>query len=112
MVQLHAAVTKLGEVYFQWFILLRSASLELAKNVLSADIGSGGVQHHLMCVPHFARPSYTFDDVPYFGEKGQSNHRCSLNFLSLPIIIVDVLVEIKWLRFRILSSDGCRCSHA
>jgi len=44
MVQLCAVVTKLGEVCFKWFVLLGSASTELAKDVLSADIRSGSVQ--------------------------------------------------------------------
>ena len=44
MVQLYVAVTELGEVCFKWFVLLRSARTELAKDVLSADIRSGGVQ--------------------------------------------------------------------
>jgi len=44
MVQLYAVVTELGEVYFMWFIRLRSASTELAMDVLSADIRSGSVQ--------------------------------------------------------------------
>ena len=46
MVQLYAVVTELGEVCFKWFILLRSASREQGKDVLSADIGSSGVQTH------------------------------------------------------------------
>jgi hypothetical protein len=44
MLQLYVVVTELGHVWFKWFVLLRSASTELAKNVMSADIRSGGVQ--------------------------------------------------------------------
>ena len=58
MVQLYAVVAKLGEVCFKWFVLLWSASTDLAKNVLSADIGSGGV----------------FDDAPYFRGTGKSDY--------------------------------------
>jgi len=111
MVQLYAVVTELGEVCFKWFALLRSASTELAKDVLSADIRSGGVQTRFYCVPHLVRISYTFDNAPYFRGTGKSDYRCSLGFLSLPIIIVVIVVEIKWLRFRILSGDDCVCSH-
>jgi len=51
MVQLYAVVAKLGEVCFKWFVLLWSASTELAKDVLSSDIRSGGVQTSFECVP-------------------------------------------------------------
>jgi hypothetical protein len=44
MVQFYAVVTKLGDVYIKWFVLRGSASLELAKDVMSADTRSGGVQ--------------------------------------------------------------------
>jgi len=111
MVQLFAVVTKLGEVFFKWFVLLRSASTELAKDVLSADIRSGGVQAGFLCVPHLVRVSHSLDDTPYFGGTGKSDHRCSFGFLSLPIIIVVIVVEIKGLRFRIISSDDCICSN-
>jgi hypothetical protein len=57
------------------------------------------------------RISYTFDDAPYFGGTGKSHHRCSLRFLSLPIIIVLIVVEVKWLRCNILSGDDCVCIH-
>jgi len=43
-VQLCVVVTKLGEVCLKWFILLGSASTELAKDVLSANIISSCVQ--------------------------------------------------------------------
>jgi len=111
MVQLYVAVTELGEVFFKWFVLLRSASTELVKDVLSANIRSGGVQTHFNCDPHLVRISYTFDDAPSFRGTGKSNYRCSLGFVRLPIIIVFILVEIKWLQFRILSGDNCICSH-
>ena len=38
MVQLYAVVTELGELCFKWFVLLRLARTEVAKDVLSADI--------------------------------------------------------------------------
>jgi hypothetical protein len=44
MVQLYAAVTELGEASFKWFVLLMLASINLAMDVLSADITSGSVQ--------------------------------------------------------------------
>jgi hypothetical protein len=44
MVQLYAVISELGEDCLKWFVLLRSASKELAKDVQSADIRSGGVQ--------------------------------------------------------------------
>jgi len=66
MVQLYVVVTKLGEVRFEWFGLLRSASTESAKNVISTDKGSSGVQTGFKCVPHLVRMSYTFDNALYF----------------------------------------------
>jgi len=57
------------------------------------------------------RISYTFDDAPYFGGGGKSDQRCGVGCLSLPIIIVVIVVEFKWLRFRILSGDDCVCFH-
>jgi len=54
MVQLCAVVTKLGEVCLKCFVLLGSASTELAKDVLSADIRSSGVQAGLS-VSHVSR---------------------------------------------------------
>jgi len=111
MVQLYAVVTELGEVWFKWFILPRSARTELTKDVLPADIRSGGVQTRCWCVPHVGSISYTFDDAPYFRGAGKSDHRRSLGFLSLPIIIVVIVVEVKWLRFRIPSGNDCVCFH-
>ena len=52
----------------------------------------------------------TFDDALYFRETGKSDHRSSLGFLSLQIITVVIVVEIKWLWFTILSSDNRVCS--
>ena len=43
MVQSNAVVAKIGEVFFKCFVPLRSPSAELAIDVLSADIRSGGV---------------------------------------------------------------------
>jgi len=110
MVQWYAVLTELGEVYLKWFVLHRSKRVELVKGVLSADIRSGGVQNHFWYVPHFITISYAFNDVPYLRGTGQFNHRWSLRLLSLPIIIVVIVVEIKWLQFRILSGDDCICS--
>jgi len=111
MVQLYAVVTELDDVCIKWYVLLRSASMELAKIVLSAYIEFDSVQTYFEWVPHVVRISYTFDHVPYFGGTGKSDHRCSLGFLSRPIIIVKIAVENKWLRFRILSVDDCISSH-
>ena len=111
MVQLYVVVTECGEVWLKWFVLLRSARTELAKDILFAIIGSSSSQTRFEWVLHFVRISYTFDDAPYFRGTGKSDHRCSLSFLSLPITIVVILVEVKWLQFRILSSDNCLCSH-
>jgi len=111
MVQLYAVVTKIGEVYIEWFAFLRSVATELEKNVLSADTESGGVQTDSACVPQFVSISDNFDDAPYFGGAGTSDNRCSLGVLSLPMIIVVVIVEIKWREFRILSGYDCVCSH-
>jgi len=44
MDQLYEVVTKVGEVWVNWLVLLRSACTELVKDVLAADIRSGGVQ--------------------------------------------------------------------
>jgi len=111
MVQLYAVVTELGDVCFKWFVLLRSASTELAKDVLSADIRSGGVQAGFKRIPYFARVFYSLDYMVYFGGTGKSDHRRGFSFLSLPIIIVVIIVEIKRLRFRVISGDNCICSH-
>jgi len=39
-----AVVAKVGEVCYEWFILLRLAGMELGKNILPADIKSSGNQ--------------------------------------------------------------------
>jgi len=95
MVQIYVVVTKLGEVSFKLFILLQSASMELAKIALSANIGSSSVQTGLHCVPQYLRISYTLNDAPYFGGTGKSPYKCSLGFLSHPIIVVFIIEEIK-----------------
>ena len=111
MVQFYAVVTALGEVCFKWFVLLRLASTELVKDFLSANIRSCGVQTRFKCVPDFVRILYTFDHAPYIGGAGKSDQRSRLGFLCLRIIIVVIVVEVKWLRFRILSGDDCVCFH-
>jgi len=49
--------------------------------------------------------------MPYFGGTGKSDHGRSFVFLSLPIIIVVIMVEMKGLRFMIISGDDCISSH-
>jgi len=49
--------------------------------------------------------------VPYFEGTEKSDHRRGFGFLSLPIIIVVIVVEIKRLRFRVISGDDRICSH-
>ena len=97
MVQLYAIVTKLGQVYFRWFVLLRSASMELAKEILSSNVESGSVQTSFLCVPHFVMISYILDDALYFGGTSKSDYRCCLGFHTLQIIIVVIMVRIKCL---------------
>jgi len=111
MVQFYVLVTDLGEVCFKWFILPRSARTERAKTVMSSEMASGSVQTALYCVSHLGRISYTFDNVPYFGGIGKFDYRCSLGFLSLSIIIVVILGEMKRLLFRIISGKNCVCYH-
>jgi hypothetical protein len=51
------------------------------------------------------------DDTPNLGGTGKSDRSSSFRFLSHPIIIVVIVVEIKELRFSIIASDDCLCSH-
>ena len=111
MVESCAVVAKRGEVCVQWFVHLMSARAELAKDVLSANKRSGGVQTGFYCIPHLVRVPHSLGDTPYFGGTGKSDHRRSFGFLILPMIIVVVMVEIKGLQFRIISADDCVCSH-
>jgi len=82
IVQLLVVVTELGEVCVKWFILLRLASAELEKDVLSADVRSGGVQAGFWCNPHLMRFSHSCEDTLYFGGTRKSNHGHSIGFLS------------------------------
>jgi hypothetical protein len=88
-----------------------SESTELAKNVLSADIKYSRVQADFRYIPHVVRMSYTFDNVLYFGRTGESDYSCCLGFLKLPIVIVVVVIESKWLQLRINSGENCPYSH-
>jgi len=85
--------------------------MELATNVMSADIRSGGVQTCVKCVPHFVTISYDFDVALYFGGTGKSAHRCRLGFLSPPHIVVVIVAKVMWLLFMNLSGDYCVCFH-
>jgi len=66
----------------------------LVKNGLSADFGSGGVQTGFKSVGHCARISDTIDDVPYIGRTAKSDYILNLSFLSLPISIDVIVVEM------------------
>jgi hypothetical protein len=111
IVQLYDIVTKPGEVCCKWFVLLKSAHKELVKNVMSAVPRSSGVQTSLECLPHSTSISYTPDNVPYTGGTGKSHHIRSVSCQRLPIMIHVIIVEINWLRLRILPSDNWICSH-
>jgi hypothetical protein len=104
-------VTKLGGVCFKWFVLLGSASTELAKDVQSADIRSSGIQAGFKSIPHLERVSHSHDHAPYFVGKGKSDHTCNFSFLGLPIFIVVIVVEIQGLQARIISGDDYVSSH-
>jgi len=108
---LYAVGTELGEVCCLWFVLLKSASTELAKNILSADIRTGGVKAGFSYIPHLMRIFQPFDNTPYFCGTRQPDYRCSLGFLILRIIIVVMVVVIEALRLRIISGDDFICSH-
>jgi len=108
---LHAVGTELGEVCCLWFVLLKSASTELAKNILSADMRTGGVQAGFSYISHLLRISKPFDNTPYFGGTRQPDYRYSLGFLILRIIIVVMVVEIEALRLRMISGDDFISSH-
>ena len=100
-------VTGLDGVCTKWFVVVRSAITELVKDDLSADIRSGSVLTGFWCVPHLMRISYTFKNLQYLRGTGKSKYRCILSFLSLPTIVLVIVVNIKWRRFKILSGDDC-----
>jgi hypothetical protein len=110
MVQLYPIGTELGGVSFKRFVLLKSASMELVKDYLPADIRSSGVQAGFQWSIYFERGSHSLHDTQYFGGIEQSDLRCSFSHLSLPIIIVVIRIEIKRLGFMVSCGDDYRCS--
>lgn len=111
MDQLYQAMAKLGEVCFTWFLLLRLANKEQAKNVMTAVSGSGSVQTGFYCIPHFMRISNTIDDALYLRGTEWSDHTHSLSFLSIQSIRVLIMVKSKRVRIRVISSVDRLCSH-
>jgi len=111
MVQLLAVFSEVGKECFKHFGLLRSASAELAKDVLCPNIRSGGVQADSGRIARFERVAHSPDNTPYFRGTGKSDHSHGFGALSLPIIIVVIMIEIRRLLFRVISGDNCICFH-